>query len=101
MGIQDRESKSKRNPKARKTFEREREQFDTSTIVTQEFRDALEIALQEGGAIRLGLTRDGGALAVGIYGLGSEPSTEYIRPTDDIGQFWRDLLATFKGSSDL
>jgi len=101
MGIQDRESKSKRPPQNRKAFTREREQFDTTTIWSEEFKDALEIALAEGGAIRLGLTRDGGALAVGIYGLGTEPSTEYVRPSDDIGEFWRQLTSSYKGNRDL
>lgn len=101
MAIHDKRQTSTRGAKIRKTFERQREQFDTSTIFTPEFQAAIDIALNEGGAIRLGLTRDGGALAVGIYGLGSEPTTEYIRPTDDIGEFWRELYAGFKGSTDL
>ena len=101
MGVYDHESKKKRSPAVRKTFQREQQKFDTTTIFTESFRDAIELALNEGGAIRLGLTRDGGALAVGIYGLGNEPSTEYLRPSDDLEQFWHDLYESFKGSSDL
>lgn len=36
-----------------------------------------------GGALRVGLTRDGGALAIGVY-AGEEYGTEYIRPGDDL-----------------
>lgn len=101
MGMNDRQLKDKRKPQERKAFTRNREQFDTATLWTPEFRDAVELALQEGGAIRLGLTRDGGALAVGIYGLGGEPTTEYLRPSDDADAFWRELHGAFKGSNDL
>jgi hypothetical protein len=44
---------------------------------------ALTIALAEaGGACRTGLTRDGGALALGIY-IGDDYATEYVRPKED------------------
>jgi len=36
----------------------------------------------EGGAIRIGNTRDGGAYALGCY-LGDDYSTEYVRPAED------------------
>lgn len=35
------------------------------------------------GAIRIGLTRDGGALALGMY-RGHDYATEYIRPNEDV-----------------
>jgi len=38
----------------------------------------------EGGAVRLGLTRDGGAYALGMY-LHDDYATEYIRPSEDFG----------------
>jgi len=37
---------------------------------------------EAGGAIRIGFTRDGGALAVGCY-LGDDYATEYVRPQED------------------
>lgn len=44
---------------------------------------ALVISFAEcGGAIRIGYTRDGGALAIGCY-LGDDYATEYIRPSED------------------
>jgi hypothetical protein len=38
---------------------------------------------ENGGAIRVGLTRDGGALALGMYHK-DDYTTEYIRPNEDI-----------------
>jgi len=44
---------------------------------------AIIIAFAEcGGAVRIGYTRDGGALAIGCY-LGDDYATEYIRPAED------------------
>jgi len=97
MGAKDANLRNSREPKQRKSFTRQREQFDVRSIWTDAFREAVDIALSEGGAIRLGLTRDGGALAVGIYGIGNEPSTEYLRPSDDADAFWAELYAAFKG----
>lgn len=96
----DNKSKKAKGTSERKSFTRQREQFNTDTIWTDEFRAAIEIALQEGGAIRLGLTRDGGALAVGIYGLGGDPTTEYLRPSDDPTEFWNALYHAFKGDGE-
>lgn len=36
-----------------------------------------------GGALRLGLTRDGGAFALGLY-LGDDYGTEYIKPNESV-----------------
>lgn len=36
-------------------------------------------------AVRVGLTRDGGALAIGLY-AGDEYGVEYIRPDDDLAE---------------
>lgn len=40
---------------------------------------------EAGGALRIGLTRDGGACAVGCY-FGDDYATEYIRPNEDFVQ---------------
>ena len=45
---------------------------------------AIEAISRNGGAVRLGKTRDGGAYSIGIYGDGPEPYTEYFRPADDV-----------------
>lgn len=41
--------------------------------------------VKEGGALRIGLTRDRGALALGVY-LGNDYTTEYIRPSEDLAE---------------
>lgn len=51
------------------------------------FLRVLESVTQAGGALRFGRTRDGGTYAVGIYGAGPEPFTEYLRPGDNITEF--------------
>ena len=47
-----------------------------------------------GGAIRFGYTRDGGAFSVGLYG-GGEPTTDYIRPTEDIEGYLAGVLEDY------
>jgi hypothetical protein len=44
-----------------------------------------------GGAIRVGLSRDGGALALGVY-KGEEYGTEYVRPNEDLGMAVREII---------
>jgi hypothetical protein len=47
------------------------------------------------GAIRFGYTGDGGAYALGIYGDGEKPYTEYVSPRDDIESVLRSLETVF------
>jgi hypothetical protein len=42
----------------------------------------IAIMASRGGAVRIGFTRDLGALAVGLYD-GDEQGTEYVRPSED------------------
>lgn len=44
-----------------------------------------------GGAVRFGYTRDGGAYAIGIY-LGNDHFTEYVRPGEDIVGYLEGLV---------
>lgn len=59
------------------------------------FSVSLSQILNRGGAVRLGATRDGGAWAIGVYGDGSTPYTEYVRPEEDINKYFSDLGAFF------
>lgn len=70
---------------------------DWGGIQADVLRDSIAAAANAGGALRFGYTRDGGAYAVGIYGLG-EPYTEYLRPGDDIEDFLKRLVAAFEAS---
>jgi hypothetical protein len=52
--------------------------------------------LQSGGAIRLGATRDGGAWAIGVYGDGPQPYTEYVKATESLTEYLYDLGTFFQ-----
>jgi len=56
---------------------------------------ACVVAMSEhGAAIRLGLTRDGGAFNIGIYD-GDDSTTEYVRPSEDINLYLQGLAEDF------
>lgn len=57
---------------------------------------AIATLAREGGAVRFGYTRDGGAYAVGLY-YGTERVTEYIRPSEDLDAYLRALIEDFGG----
>jgi hypothetical protein len=51
-------------------------------------------AALQGHAIRVGLTRDMGALAIGVY-KGGEAHTEYIRPTETLENEVREIITGY------
>jgi hypothetical protein len=57
---------------------------------------AIATLAREGGAIRFGYTRDGGAYAIGLY-YGTERVTEYLRPSEDVETYFRALIEDFGG----
>lgn len=57
----------------------------------------IAIVAGQGGALRFGYTSDGGAYAVGVYGDGDKPYTDYIRPHEDIDDYLRSLYAAWGG----
>jgi len=69
--------------------------FDTSLLAGAEVQEVLAFVLQEGGALRFGLTQDGGALALGIYGLG-DPQTKYVRSADELTELLQAIYLSFK-----
>jgi len=60
---------------------------------------AIAAAAITGGALRFGYSRDGGAYAIGIYGDG-EPYTEFVRPSEDVEQFLKDVEQLFVSLAD-
>lgn len=54
-------------------------------------RQTIVAVTAEGGAVRFGYTKQGGAFAIGFLGDG-EPYTDYVRPTDDIDQYLKDTI---------
>jgi len=68
---------------------------DWSTVDMAQVVETIGAVTKNGGALRFGLTVDGGAYAVGVYGDGPEPYTEYVRPNEDIEAFLADLATAF------
>lgn len=65
--------------------------------------NALSVAFAiAGGALRVGLTRDKGALALGCY-YGDDYATEYVRPSEDILHAVTEIAAAWLpgGEADL
>lgn len=56
-------------------------------------------AANQGGALRFGYSRDGGAYALGIYGDG-DPYTEFIPPEDDLDAVLSDVIDLFEEIAD-
>lgn len=68
---------------------------DFATVDAETIRSAIEAAAVVGGALRFGYSRDGGAYAIGIYGDGDVPYTEWVRPSEDIEGFLKDIETLF------
>jgi len=83
-----RDSKRRRNLSPTRTV-------SITDVDWEAFSRTLAQVLNKGGAIRLGCTRDGGAWSIGIYGDGSTPYTEYVRPDEDINAYFDGLGAFF------
>lgn len=67
---------------------------DWRSVNAEKIRGCIAVAGDHGGAVRFGYTRDGGAYAVGVYGLG-EPYTAYMRPGDNVEDFLDDLVQAY------
>lgn len=70
--------------------------FDWRTIQPDKLLHLIAIVAATGGAVRVGATRDGGALAVGYY-LEGDSWTEYVRPTEDIDAYLEGAIADWLG----
>ena len=58
------------------------------------------VLMEHDGALRIGFTRDGGALALGVY-QGEDYATEYIRPAEDFGKAVEEIAAAWIDGGDL
>lgn len=56
--------------------------------------DTIQTVALAGGAIRLGYTRDGGAISIGVYGDG-DPYTVYVSPRDSLEDTLRSVRDGF------
>jgi len=69
---------------------------DWGSVDAELLRRAIAAASGASGALRFGYTQDGGAYALGIYGDGPDPYTEYVRPGDDIEVMLTDIADVFE-----
>jgi len=88
MGQLEREQERRTSNKREKAKEgRSRRAASTARVSARDLDWVAVIALvtafsDEGGAVRIGCTRDSGAIALGCY-LGDDYATEYVRPNED------------------
>jgi hypothetical protein len=68
---------------------------DWGRVDAEQLRATIDVMTQTGGALRCGVTRDGGAYSLGIYGDGPEPYTVYVRPNEDLTEILAELEQTF------
>lgn len=89
MGTQDSRALDKRDAAAKKRNKRVASRRGEAETFEADGRSwmhvmALAVAMStERHALRIGVTRDGGALALGMY-VGDEYGTEYVKPTEDL-----------------
>ena len=81
-------------PQPKRAYSVRRESADWAGVEPEAIRDAITALGSIGGALRFGYSRDGGAYAVGVYGLENQPYTDYLRPGDDIPAYLYGLADT-------
>ena len=100
MSVVKRQMEAKKTAKRERKFRRETDEGNAAnwnTVDATVIRDVIARATAAGGALSFGYTVDGGAYALGIYGDGASPYTEYIRPSEDIERVLSELGAAFDG----
>jgi len=88
MGQQEREReerKTKKQAGSKRGRAAHQGKFELTPAAIVQLLPLVTVLADAGGALRIGLTRDGGALALGIY-VGDEYGNEYIKPDEDIHQ---------------
>ena len=75
----------------RHKYNQNRSPANYSKVDGQRALELLEILTTRGLAVRFGKSRDGGAYAVGVYGDGQAPYTDFLKPDEDIIQYLREL----------
>lgn len=70
----------------------ERSRYELATQDGQRILEVIDAITEHSGAIRIGRTRDGGALAIGVYGDGDAPYTDYLRPGESLAGYLEELL---------
>ena len=95
----DRGDERERKRIQRQSERAQRSAVDILAIDGDLFLKCIEVICSREGAIRLGLSRDGGAYAIGIYGDG-DPYTEYVGAGEDINEYFAKLAEYFRELGD-
>ncbi len=93
MGAYKNEKQAKRD--ARRSYGRA-EVADWRSVDGEAIRDCICAAGMVNGAVRFGYTRDGGAYAIGLYGLGDQPFTTYVRPGENVDAVLREIAEDYR-----
>jgi len=98
MSIVKRQQEERRDRKKSRRFQRagsDAARADWARVDMAQLQETIAYVTRAGGAIRFGYTADGGAYAIGVYGDGSAPYTEYVRPGEDIERVLADIGSAF------
>lgn len=68
-------------------------------LPAEDLKELIHYAAKAGGAIRFGMTSDGGALALGVYGDGDTPYTLYANSAEGMAEHIRGLCDVFEGEA--
>lgn len=71
--------------------------MDIDQVFVPDNLEVIKFAIQEGKALRFGLTSDGGALCIALYD-GGQAKNFYVRSAEEIAQFFAALYQYCKGS---
>lgn len=83
----------------RRTARQGRQSVDLQVLDCALLLEALEVVTAAEGALRIGLSRDKGAFAFGVYGDG-EPYTEYVGATEDVNDYLRQFIEYWRSLND-
>lgn len=72
------------------------EDFNFAGVDAQGVWAAICSASRAGGCLRIGTTRDGGSLAIGVY-HGDSYWVDYLKPSDDVDAYFLRLATEFDG----
>lgn len=90
-----RDARKQSTESKRKLTQHNTETADWAAADAALLQEAIAVVAWQGGALRFGYTRDGGAYCIGILGDG-EPYNEYCKPSEDINEYLRALVVRWR-----
>ncbi len=89
-------NKKERSRKASSSRRRAVAKADWTEADGSAIANLVEVVTKYEGAVRFGLSRDGGAYAVGLYD-GGDSWTEYLGGNEDVSEWIQELADRFSG----